>query len=162
MQQQAISPNSTPARDRSQSGLALLTSIMILILVTSIAIAAIGSSEEELRAGGRSRSAASSLNAAEAGIQFARNRLQVPSDITAFTFTLDDGTVVRTGARSDSTPKNIVNDGLGSPPSGYSININQGFVNEIYKVNITAARMNAPTTEIEARMNVLTANAGTY
>jgi Tfp pilus assembly protein PilX len=150
------------SRDRAESGLALLTSIMILILVTSVAIAAIGSSEEELRAGGRSRSSANSLNAAEAGIHFARNRLQVPSDITAFSFTLDNGTVVRTGTRTDTVAQDMIDDGLGSPPSGYSINIGQGFVNEIYKVNVTASRLGSPTTELEARMNVLTANAGAY
>ncbi len=155
-----------PLEDASHSkherGAALITTVLILVLAAGLAISLIGASEEELRASGRSRSAANSFYAAEAGIEFAENQLRPPSDTSYFEFTLADGTVVRTGERSDSSHPDIVEGGLGTPPSGYSINVGQGFVNEIYRVQVTASKLGAPTAEIEVRLGVLTTNGGTY
>jgi hypothetical protein len=147
---------------KSESGVALVTAILIMVLAAGLAISAIGSSEEELRASGRSRSASNSFYAAEAGIEFARNQLRAPPDTTYFEFPLTDGTIVRTGAREDLTQPDIIEGGLGKPPSGYSINIGQGFVNETYRVQVTSSKLGAPTAEVEVRLGVLTTNGGTY
>jgi Tfp pilus assembly protein PilX len=152
-------PRRHPKREQ---GVALLTAILIMVLAAGLAINLLGVSEEELRASGRSRSASNSFYAAEAGIQFASEQLRPPADIGYFEFTLTDGTTVRTGAREDASQPDIIEGGLGAPPPGYSINIGQGFVNETYRVQVTASRTGAPTSEIEVRMGVLTTNGGTY
>jgi len=140
----------------------MITAVMVLVLVAATAITAIGTSEEELRAGGRSRSTMSSLYAAEAGIQFAQNRILPPRDLSSFSFSMTDGTSVQSRTRTDSTPQDIGEGGLGKPPAGYSINIGSGFVNETFKLNVTAAHANLPTTELEVRLGMLTTNSGAY
>ncbi len=147
---------------RREQGIALIVSILMLVLVGTIAMNMISSSEQELTAGGRSRSTSKSLYAADAGIQFAENRLRPPSDVSKFKFTLDDGTLVKSGKRTDAVEQDIEDTGIGTPPSGYSINIGQGFVNETYKVNVTATRTGIATAEVEVRLGILTTNAGTY
>lgn len=157
---------STPAAlhrgAKHERGVALLTAILILVLAAGLAINLIGVSEEELQASGRSRSAASSFYAAEAGIEYAGLQLRPPVDTSYFEFSLTDGTVVRTGGRGDLSMPDIIEGGLGTPPSGYSINIGQGFVNETYRVLVTSTKIGAPTAELEVRLGVLTTNGGTY
>lgn len=157
-----------PSRRRSlreskrerERGMALLTALMILVIVASLAMSAIQTSEQEMRASGRSRSTSSSLYAAEAGVDFAINRLLPPRDLSAFSFTLPNGTPVQSRTRSDSTPQPISQGGLGKPPSGYSMNIGSGFVSETFQVNVTAGGANMPTTEVEAKLGLIAPNSG--
>ena len=155
-------PSRESGRSKHERGVALMTAILVLVLAAGLAINMIGVSEEELRASGRSRSAANSFYAAEAGVEFAGNQLRPPVDVSYFEFTLSDGTVVRTGARGDSSQPDIIEGGLGNPPSGYSLNIGQGFANETYRVQVTASKLGAPTAEVEVRLGILTTNGGTY
>ncbi len=147
---------------RREGGVALVTAVLILVLVAMVAIAAIESSEQELRAGGRSRSTMTSFYAAEAGVEYAENRLRTPRDLSAFSFALSDGTTVQSRKREQGSPQLIQESGLGNPPAGYSINIGSGFQNELFTVNVTASRPSTPTSEIEVKAGVLTTNAGAY
>ena len=151
----------TRAQARSERGIAMITVLLVMSLVLMLAIGAIDFSEQELRAGGQSRAVGGSLYAAEAGVEFATNRLLPPRDLSAFTFTLADGTTVQSRSRDQSTPQSIGVGGLGSPPSGYSVNIGAGFVNETFQVNVTAGASSKPTTEVEVKLGLLTPNAGT-
>ncbi len=151
----------TRARSRKE-GIALITSVLILILVATVAVSGLRSSEQELRSGGRSRSSHASFYAAEAGVEYAENRIRAPRDLSAFSFTLTDGTVVESRSRDQATPQDIMEAGLGNPPPGYSLNIGSGFQNELFQMNVTAARANLPTSEIEVKVGVLTTNAGAY
>lgn len=156
-------PATPAARDRAsrEGGIALITTVLVLVLVAATAIAAISNSEEEFKAGGRSRSVFRSLYAAEAGVQFSENRIVPPRDLTAFSFNLN-GVTVESRRRDDSTTSAIASGGLGKPPSGYAINIGSGFANEVFEVNVTADGSSVPTTEIEVRLGMLTANAGAF
>jgi type II secretory pathway component PulK len=147
---------------KRKEGVALITAVLILIIVATVAVTALKGTEEELRAGGRSRSAMTSFYAAEAGIDYAENRVRPPRDLTAFNFTLSDGTTVQSRKREQGTPQDIVDEGLGNPPAGYSINIGSGFQNELFNLNVTASRPNSPTSEIEVKVGLLTTNAGAY
>ena len=147
---------------KREEGVALITAVLILIMVATVAVSALKSSEEELRAGGRSRSTMNSFYAAEAGIDYAKNRIRAPRDLTAFNFTLSDGTTVQSRKREQGTPQDISDEGLGNPPAGYSINIGSGFQNELFSLNVTASRPNTPTSEIEVKVGLLTTNAGAY
>ncbi len=151
-----------PSTHKREGGLALVTAVLILILVSTVAISGLKSSEQELRSGGRSRSSLNSFYAAEAGVEYAENRIRAPRDLSAFSFTLTDGTTVQSRSRDQSTPQDIAEAGLGNPPPGYSLNIGSGFQNELFEMNVTASRANLPTSEIEVKVGILTTNAGAY
>lgn len=152
----------TRTQQKREEGVALITAVLILIIVATVAVSSLKGSEEELRAGGRSRSAMNAFYAAEAGIDYAENRVRAPRDLSAFSFTLSDGTTVQSRKREQGTPQDIVDEGLGNPPAGYSINIGSGFQNELFNLNVTASRPNLPTSEIEVKVGILTTNAGAY
>jgi hypothetical protein len=154
----------TPASGRlrrDESGLALLVTILVMVLVSGVALAAMSNSREEMMAGGRSRSVIRSLFAAEAGVQFAERRLLPPRDLNSFSLTVG-GMTVESRERDQGSPQPISTGGIGKPPDGYSINIGAGFVNEIFEVNSTAANSRLPTTALEVRLGLLTPNAGNY
>jgi hypothetical protein len=69
---------------------------------------------------------------------------------------------VQSRARDEGSPQAINSGGIGRPPSGYSINIGAGFVNEVFEVHSTASNPRVPTTELELRVGLLTPNAGGY
>ena len=71
---------------RSKRGVAMISVLLVMSIVILLAIGAIDFSEKELRAGGQSRAVGNSLYAAEAGVEFATNRLLPPRDLSAFTF----------------------------------------------------------------------------
>lgn len=154
-------PSACARAGRREQGVALITAVLVLVLVSLTAVASISNSEEELKAGGRSRSVLRSLYAAEAGVEFAEHRVLEPRDLSAFSINVN-GLSVESRSRDDGTPQDIAEGGIGSPPPGYSINIGAGFVNEIFAIDVTAANATLPTTELEARVGVLAANSGAY
>jgi hypothetical protein len=145
---------------KGERGIAMISVLLVMSIVVLLAIGAIDFTEQELRAGGQSRAVGNSLYAAEAGVQFATNRLLPPRDLSAFTFNLTDGTTVQSRSRDDGAPQDIGVGGLGSPPPGYSVNIGAGFVNETFRVNVTAGATSKPTTEVEVKLGLLTPNSG--
>lgn len=144
---------------RGDAGIALIITLMVMLLVAGVAIAAMNNSQEEMVAGGRSRSVITSLFAAEAGIQFAEARILPPRDLTAFSINVG-GTTVESRERDDGSPQSIASGGIGKPPPGYSINIGAGYVNQIFEVHSTAENARLPTTELEVRLGLLTPNSG--
>ncbi len=154
---------------RHEQGIALLMSVLILLLMGAIAIAAIEYSGEELAAGGRARSSAKTLAGADAGIQFALNRLsQLPPDVTAFTVTLPNGVNVQSRRRDQGAPQPIQDLGTTGGPArvdGHMINIGGGgpsFSNNFFLVNVTATDAAGATAELEVKAGGLTAGSGGY
>ena len=152
-------PRCVIAGRRTQDGFALLITLLVMVLVTGVAIAAMNTSREEMVAGGRSRSVITSVFAAEAGVQLAERRLLPPRDLSAFSISVA-GMTVESRERSDASPQPLTTGGIGKPPAGFSINIGSGFVNEIFEVHSTASNTRLPTTELEVRLGLLTPNAG--
>jgi hypothetical protein len=144
-----------------REGMALITTILILMLVGATALATIATSSEELMAGGRSRSVIKSLYAADAGVQLAHKRIQEPRNLTGFSIPID-GSTVESRSRDQTGAQAIGEGGLGRPPSGYSVNIGSGYVNQVYAVDVTASATDLPTTEVQVRLGMLTANSGSY
>lgn len=149
-------------RSKREHGLALITAVLVLMLVAATALTAIGISEEELVAGGRSRSTMNSLYAAESGLEVASKRLQAPRNLNAFSITTGDGSTVESRKRSEASPQDLIEGGLGAPPTGYSINLGTGYINETFEVNVTAEKTGAPTSELEVRLGILSANGASY
>jgi hypothetical protein len=139
--------------------MALITAVLLLLLISATIVSTIEFSGQEYQAGGRARASSRNLYAADSGIQFGLNRIQAPRDLDPFSFTLTDGTVVESRARSDSTPQAISADGIGQPPDGMQINIGSGYVNELFELTVTAEATNGATTELETKLALLQPNS---
>jgi hypothetical protein len=147
---------------RDESGIALVTSILLLLLVAATAISAIDFSGQELQAGGRARASMRTLYAADAGIQFALQQVQPPTDLTGFTIDINNELKVESRTRSQSGAQVIDEAGVGEPPDGYAINVGSGFVSEVYDINVTATGANGATSELEAKLSSLKPNSGAF
>jgi hypothetical protein len=142
---------------REESGIALVTAVLLLLLVAATAISSIDFSGRELQAGGRARATMRTLYAADAGIQFALQQVQPPTDLSAFD--LDVGGIeVQSRERDVVGEQDIDEAGVGEPPEGYAINIGSGFINELYDINVTAVGANGSTAELEAKVGALRPN----
>jgi len=147
--------------ERREGGIALITVVLVIFLLTATALSAIDFTGQESKAGGQSRATMRSLYAADAGIQLAMSRVQPPEDLTAFSFALADGTVVESRKRTDGAPQPISGStGLGAPPDGMQVNIGSGFGSNVYRLNSTAVGNNNLTSELEAKVGVLSVNSG--
>lgn len=140
----------------------MITVVLIIFLLMASALSSVDFTEQESRASGQSRATMRSLYAADAGIQLAMSRVQAPADTSAFGFNLADGTRVESRKRSDAGPQPIIDDGAGAPPDGFAINVGAGYANQVYRLNVTAVGNNNLTSELEAKVGVLSVNSGTY
>ncbi len=151
-----------PAVCRSgRAGIALVTSILLLLLVAATAINAIDFSGQELQSGARGRAHTRVLYAADAGLQYALEQIKPPIDLTAIDITLDN-IEVESRKRSEGSPQIIGRGGLGAPPEGYAVNIGAGYSNEVFEISITAVGVQEATVELEAKLGALQPNAGTF
>ncbi len=147
---------------RRESGFALVTAVVILVLVSGVVVNLISYSSQELQAGGRLRATLKNLYAADSGVQLSMQRIQLPRDLSAFSYNLTDGTLVESRSRSDAAAMPIETAGIGAPPDGYSINVGSGFVNELFLLNVTAQAVNRGVVELETKLGSLQPNAGAY
>jgi hypothetical protein len=144
---------------RGDAGFALVTAMVVLLLVSAVVSNLIGYSGEEAQSSARSRTSLKNLYAADSGIQLSLQRLLLPVDLTAFTYTLTDATLVESRSRGDASPQPIARNGNGPPPEGYSINIGPGgFHNELFLLNVTASASNNGVAELEAKLGSLRPN----
>jgi Tfp pilus assembly protein PilX len=134
---------------RREDGMALITVVLVIFLLTATALASIDFTGQEARAGGQSRATMRSLYAADAGIELAISRIQPPADLTAFSFNLADGTLVESRTRTEVGAQAIGSAGgatgkvTGPPPDGYSITIGKGgFHSDVFVLNATAVGTN--------------------
>ena len=147
---------------RGDAGFALVTAMVVLMLVSAVVSNLIGYSGTEAQSSSRSRASLKNVYAADSGIQLSLQRLQLPRDLTAFTYTMTDATLVESRSRDDALPQPISPAGVGPPPDGYSINVGGGFLNELFLLNVTASAANNGVAELEAKLGSLQPNAGAY
>ena len=158
-----LTRETTKRQAKRDGGIALITVVLVIFLLTASGLASVDFTEQESRASGQSRATMRSLYAADAGIQLAISRIQPPEDLTAFSFALADGTVVESRKRSDGAPLVIGRGngpGAAPPPDGFEINQGSGFSLKVHEINVTAVGNNELTSELEAKIGVL--NAGGY
>jgi len=147
---------------RRAGGFALITAMVVMLLVSAVVSNLIGYSGQEAHSSARSRASLENLYAADSGIQLSLQRLQVPRDLSAFTYNMASGTQVQSRSRNDMAPQPIAPAGVGPPPDGYSINVGGGFLNELFLLNVTAVAANNGVTELEAKLGSLQPNSGAY
>ncbi|MEE8556506.1 MAG: PilX N-terminal domain-containing pilus assembly protein [Myxococcota bacterium] len=153
--------NRKPNRGRKEeAGVAMILTILLLLLVSGIGIAAIEHAGEESVMAASSRRWTRTFFAADAGIQMALSRIaQTPPDLTQFTFTLENGaTLVQSGTAAAPAPIQSV--GSGAPPDGYSINLGAGFQTSLYRAQVAALGPAAATVQLEAKFAKLDSGAG--
>lgn len=151
-------------RRSAERGSALLITMLVLLLVSSLAVTGLDRSEEESTSGARLRSTTQTLHAADSGIKLVMSRLtQSPPDLSAFDVALDGGASVASRARTDSVPQDIGQAGLGTPAEGFALNMGAGVtqLTRIYTVRTTAVG-NGSTVELEAKLARMSADAGGY
>ncbi len=142
-----------PHRREHEHGTALLVTMFILFLIAGIALMSIAHSGAEAAGSGRTRVAMRALQAADAGIQFAANRIaQNPPQLDAFDIVLPGNRRVQSRTRSDAGPLPIPQSGIAAPPEGMSILVGSGFMSEIYHVNVTAEGGDLGVAQIEAKI----------
>lgn len=144
-----------------EAGFALVTAMVVLLLVSAVVSKLIGSSGEEAQSSARSRTTIKNLYAADSGIQLSLQRLQLPRDLTAFSYTMADTSLVESRSRGDASPQPISPAGIGPPPDGYSINVGGG-LNELFLLNVTATAANNAVAELESKLGSLQPNSGAY
>jgi Tfp pilus assembly protein PilX len=147
-----------------QRGSALLITMLILTLVSMLAVTGLDRSEEESTSGARLRSSTRTLHAADSGIQLIMSRLtQSPPDLSAIDFNLTGGARVASKSRTDATPLDIVQVGLGTPSEGYSLNMGTGVTSQtrVYLVRTTAVSRGS-TIELEAKLGRSSVDAAGY
>ena len=145
-------------------GSALLITMLVLMLVSMLAITGLDRSQEESTSGARLRSSTKTLHAADSGLQLVASRLtQSPPDLSAFDIALAGGARVASRSRTDATPQDISQVGLGTPSEGYALNIGPGVVSltRVYRVHTTAIA-GGSTVELEAKVARMSADAAGY
>jgi hypothetical protein len=148
---------------RREGGIAMITVVLIIFLLMASALSSVDFTEQESRASGQSRATMRSLYAADAGIQLAMSRVET-GDFSAFSVALTDGTVVESRRRTDGAPQPIAGGGsdvqAGPPPDGFQFGEGGGFAMQVYPLNATAVGNNDLTSELEAKVGVLSAGPG--
>jgi len=151
-------------RMRDESGMALMIALLLLIVMSAIAISAVEHSGEDSAVSGRLRRATKMFHAADGGIQIAVGRVnQASPDTSPFTFTTTDGTTLRTGARSDTTPQPLVVLGSGPPPDGFCVGVGAAcYRRDLYRAQVSALAGDGAASELEAQFGVLVPGTGGY
>lgn len=151
------SQNGTPVprrRRERESGIAMITVVLIIFLLMASALSAVDFTEQESRASGQSRATMRSLYAADAGIQLAISRVAT-QDFSAFSFNLADGTNVESRSRSDAAAQPLADGLAGGVPDGMGFGVGIGYQLMVYPMNVTAAGRNDLTSELEAKVGIL-------
>ena len=150
-----------PRSQKREGGIAMITVVLVIFLLMASALSSVDFTEQESRASGQSRATMRSLYAADAGIQLALSRIQA-QDFSAFTFNLADGTTIESRKRNDAAPQPIGQGGPGGVPDGYGFGAGTGHQLLVYPMNVTAVGTNDLTSELEAKVGVLSAASGYY
>jgi hypothetical protein len=148
--------------DRRESGVALLITVILILLVGVLVLTSIGHSGDESEAGARSRSAARALYAADGGMQLALSRVtQIPANVNPIDITIDNLTIQsRTRAEVGAQPLDSL--GSGPPPEGYGVNTGSGYVSEVFLVDITSLGPTGSTVELQSKLYSFAGAPGGY
>ena len=156
-----ISTTPLSTASKRERGMALLVSVFVLMLVGLVAVSSLQNSEDESTAGGRTRSAVSSLYEADAGVEIAINRLSqtpLPADFDRpINFDLGGNHSVQSKTRGDTAPQNIKYAGNGQASDGMQLQSGMSgggtTYSAVYQVNMTAVHGTRSVAEVEARLS---------
>jgi hypothetical protein len=146
-----------------EQGIAMILTILLLLLISGIGIAAVEHSGSESIMSGSARRWTRTFFAADAGIQMALSQIaQTPPDLNQFNFQLENGATNVWSGTPGGGLQPIESVGVGAPPDGYSINVGSGYQSRLYKANATARGPAQATVELEAKFAKLDSGGGGY
>ena len=150
----------TSEGERSERGVALILTILLLLIVSAIAVSSLNRAGDELQVGSASRRQLRNVAAAEAALKLVGQQLLTQPETTAnapiivsnFAPDMGSNTTVRTGTIGDSVPKEIELVGytdkqliMGSP----------SFTGRrIYRVTVVASDPSGGNVQLEAQFSV--------
>jgi hypothetical protein len=155
-----------PSSERSESGIALLLTILMLLLVSAIGVSSLNRAGDELTVGGASRRQVRNVAAAEAALKLVGSQLaaaqtgtappSTPIYLPSFVSELGGrNTLVRTGTIADGgTPQPIQPIGTGSV-SGGDLRVNYAPARRlVYRVNVVATDPSGGNVQLQAQFSV--------
>jgi hypothetical protein len=151
------------SKGKREQGIALIIAVLLSLLVSALAVAAIDHAGAELSTAGSSRIVTRALHAADGGLQIARNQLvQSPPNLDPIDVTVD-AVVVQSRNKDDSTAQSLEQVGLGPVPEGYELNEGSGAaaVNRLFVIPMTST---SGTTRValEAKLGLLEVGGNAY
>ena len=150
------------SRSRRESGVALLITVVLILLVGLLVLTSLRHTGVESVAGARGRSASRALHAADGGMQMALNHItQNPPDTTPINVAVGDMSV-QSRTRAQGAAQNIASLGAGLPPEGYGINTGSGYVSELFLVDITSLGPTGSTAELQSKLYRFSGSTGGY
>ncbi len=139
----------------------MITAVMLLLLLSAIAVAGVQHAGSELGSTGYLRRGAVTFHAADGGLQVAISQIaKDPPDHSPFSIVMDDGTTVRSGARTDGVPQPLIRGGTGLPPEGYALNLGSGYVSRRHGATVLALSSGGASVELQAAFRTLEAGRG--
>jgi hypothetical protein len=147
---------------QDESGIALLISILLLLMMSAIAISAVENSGEESAMGGRMRRTVKTLHAADGGMQIGLGRMS--NDIyDGFSGTTGDGTSYQSGDRTQTSAQPAIRLGYGPPPDGNCIGVGATcFRSDLARQTVSSFAPDGAVAEIEAQVAILRPGTGGY
>jgi hypothetical protein len=156
----------TSEGERSERGVALILTILLLLIVSAIAVSSLNRAGDELQVGGNARRQLRNVAAAEAALKMVGQQLlqaqseqaaKAPIMVSNFAPDMGNNTIVRTGSVGDDgyakeielvgyTEKALVIGGQ-APPG-----------RRIYRVTVVASDPSGGNVQLEAQFSVRAAN----
>ena len=149
---------------RREDGMALLVTVMVVIMIAAMAMAAIHNAGEEASGGRRTKTSLDALFAASAGIEMSRSRI-ADGNLAHIDVRLPGNNQIRIQSRrrSQPTPQPIVSMGTGEQHGGNMINVGSsiGITDELYQVNVTGSSPGGAFAEVESKIGYTGPGSGT-
>ena len=147
---------------RRESGVALLITVVLILLVGLLVLTSLRHSGDESVAGARGRSASRVLHAADGGMQMALNHVtQTPPDTDPIDITIA-GMSVQSRTRAQGAAQNLTSLGPGPPPAGYGISTGSGYASELFVADITSLGPTGSTAELQSKLFRFDGTPGGY
>jgi hypothetical protein len=147
---------------RRESGVALLITVVLILLVGLLVLTSLRHSGDESTAGARGRSASRALHAADGGMQVALNHItQTTPDTDPIDITIS-GMSVQSRTRAQGAAQNLTSLGPGPPPPGYGFSTGSGYASELFVANITSLGPTGSTTELQSKLFRFDGTPGGY
>ena len=151
--------------ERSESGVALLLTILLLLIVSAIGVSSLNRAGDELQVSSASRRQLRNVAAAEAALKLVGQQLfnaqagsaaaSAPILVNNFAPELGMNTVIRTGTiGDDGTPKQIQFIGTAGGESGDLRVGYQPSKRRIYRVNVVATDPSGGNVQLQAQFSV--------
>ena len=159
-------PDERSTRAHEESGIALLLTILMLLLVSAIGVSALNRAGDEQVVSAASRRQVTNVAAADAALTLVGNQLAssqvgaapASTPLNLPTFVTDStglSTSIRTGTIGDPNPQSIIPIGTAAASDGGDLRVGKGAAPRlIYRVNVVATDPSGGNVQLQAQYAV--------